>query len=211
MSETYDTGLGFFLKQTDSKGRIVNFLTLSRVDFSKLTSDDVARLTMSNTIFSFNDEQSQVTGMVYVGDFKHLTLKWSAVLPLTFLKSYAAFVHKGVPLRIKEVHIFNIPPITIPLLNTVLSLFSEKIRKRVHFYKSLEDMKPFFDTALLPKEYGGTIPMDEMIAAHKENLRRFRPELLENLKMFKDVRTSLVECDNEFDGAVGSFRKLEVD
>lgn len=187
------------------------FATLSHFDFSKLTPLEFVRLTVTNILFCSSDEQSQIVGAVFVGDYKDLSLKWAAALPLTFMKKCADCVNKVMPLRFKEFHFFNLPAVSIPFFNAVLSFFSDKIQKRVKFYKSIEEMEPFVDINLLPKEYGGTIPMNEMIADHKENLRRYRQELLEYSKMFQDAKTSFNEDDNELNGAVGSFRKLEVD
>lgn len=43
-----------------------------------------------------------------------------------------------------------------------LSIVSEKMRNRIKFYTNAE-LANNVDIALLPKEYGGTMPMAEMI------------------------------------------------
>lgn len=181
---------------------------MSRFDISKLSPYLFIRLIVTNTVFCSSDEVSQIVGHVFIADFKDLSLKWSAALPLSLMKKCADCVNKAMPLRIKEIHIFNLSAVAIPFFNAVISFFSEKIQNRVKFYKSVEEMKQFVDINLLPKEYGGTIPMDEMIADHKKNLRGYRLELLENVKLVQDVKTSFNEDDDELNG---SFRKLEVD
>lgn len=42
-----------------------------------------------------------------------------------------------------------------------MGLISEKIRKRVRLYTAVDDVE--IDKKLLPKEYGGIMPMKEMI------------------------------------------------
>ena len=42
-----------------------------------------------------------------------------------------------------------------------MALISEKIRKRVKLYTSVDDVE--IDKKLLPQEYGGVMPMKEMI------------------------------------------------
>lgn len=67
-------------------------------------------------------------------------------------------------MRHKEVHAINVHPSLKFALDFGMSLISEKIRSRVKIYTSLEDAKNNkMDTSMLPKEYGGTMPMKEMI------------------------------------------------
>lgn len=71
---------------------------------------------------------------------------------------------RTVPMRHKEVHAINAHPSLKFALDFAMSLISEKIRKRVKLYTSLEDaINHKMNVSMLPKEYGGTIPMKEMI------------------------------------------------
>lgn len=74
------------------------------------------------------------------------------------------FFQRTVPMRHKEVHAINSHPSLKFALDFGLSLISDKIRSRVKIYTSLEDaINHKMDVSMLPKEYGGTIPMKEMI------------------------------------------------
>lgn len=44
-----------------------------------------------------------------------------------------------------------------------LGLVTQKLRSRIKFYTSLEAVKCGIDRKILPLEYGGTIPMADMI------------------------------------------------
>lgn len=67
-------------------------------------------------------------------------------------------------MRHKEVHGINAHPSLKFALDFGMSLISEKIKRRVKLYTSLEDaINNKLDVSMLPKEYGGTIPMKEMI------------------------------------------------
>ena len=67
-------------------------------------------------------------------------------------------------MRHKEVHAINVHPSLKFALDFGLSLVSEKIRNRVKIYTSFDDaVNNKMDTTLLPKEYGGSMPMKEMI------------------------------------------------
>lgn len=69
---------------------------------------------------------------------------------------------------------------------------------------------------MLPKEYGGSVPLNDMIEAFKVRLRQKREAILALDDMFieitKDSTNFAGNDDTDIDaGMVGSFRKLEVD
>lgn len=77
-------------------------------------------------------------------------------------------------------------------------------------------MKAKVNPALLPKEYGGTVPLNDMIEAFKARLRQKRETILALDDMYieitKDSANFAGNDDSDIDaGMVGSFRKLEVD
>lgn len=77
-------------------------------------------------------------------------------------------------------------------------------------------MKAKVNPALLPKEYGGTIPLNDMIESFKARLRKQRESILALDDMYieitKDSANFAGNDDSDIDaGMVGSFRKLEVD
>lgn len=68
-------------------------------------------------------------------------------------------------MRHKEVHVINAHPSLKFALDFGLSLISEKIKKRVKIYTNLDEAISAGEMQLdiLPKEYGGIMPMAEMI------------------------------------------------
>lgn len=69
---------------------------------------------------------------------------------------------------------------------------------------------------MLPKEYGGTIPLNDMIEAFKARVRKNRDSLLALDDMYIEITKESTNFagndDTDIDaGMVGSFRKLEVD
>lgn len=115
-----------------------------------------------------------------------------------------------------------------------MNRMSEKLRNRVHVYSKVEEIKAI-DKKILPREYGGLMPMKEMIEIFKEELKAKRDLLLSHDDM--NVRFELyngtvrrgsisalsmpldspVDAFNEkkemfgMSGVQGSFRKLEFD
>lgn len=68
-------------------------------------------------------------------------------------------------MRHKEVHGINVHPSMKFALDFGMSLISEKIKKRVRLYSNIEEVlqSGTLEKDILPKEYGGTMPMAEMI------------------------------------------------
>lgn len=86
----------------------------------------------------------------------------------------------------------------------------------LQFYKNLDELKGKVSPALLPKEYGGTVPIDDMITKFKARLRKQRAAILALDDMYIEITkesTNFAGSDDaDIDaGVVGSFRKLEVD
>lgn len=80
----------------------------------------------------------------------------------------------------------------------------------------MDDLKQKVDPKLLPKEYGGSVPVSEMISAFKNRLRKQRAVILALDDMYIEVtkETANFAGNDDVDidpGMVGSFRKLQVD
>lgn len=139
-----------------------------------------------------------------------------------------------VPMRHKEFHGTLVNPAMKFVLDFGLSLMSEKLRDRVQFHTKLDDQTSV-DRNLLPAEYGGKIPMSEMIEMFKLELEAKRDLLLSHdnmnvrvelypeavllgsaraLKVPLDAPVEAFEQKKDMfgmNGLPGSFRKLEID
>lgn len=86
----------------------------------------------------------------------------------------------------------------------------------MQFHKNLDELHAKINPKLLPKEYGGTIPMSEMIGMFKDRLRARRAIILALDDMHIEITKESANFAGSDDadiaaGVVGSFRKLEVD
>lgn len=216
LEEIIDSGYLFPLPQRDEHGRRIIFSCASRFDASKFTSAQMAR-THAMMVESLLDEQeSQVAGYCYITDEAGLTMNHVSLWSLVDLRKMSKCIQVSSPMRHKETHFVNIPSFANKVIEFALSLTSEKLKKRMFLDKTIEELKSRVDPALLPKEYGGTVPMNDMIAIFKENLRRQRAKTLALDEMCIEVTGSptnwLGNDDADIEGGLmGSFRKLEVD
>lgn len=231
MIDLTNLGYMFASPKRDKNGRRVVIARPGVFDLDKFTQGDMCRIHGIVYETLMEDEENQVRGFVHFADGKGVGFPY---LTLFTIKEAVRIVKNGektLPMRHKEVHCINAHPSMKFALDFGMSLISEKIRKRVRLYTSIEDCleSGYLEHDVLPKEYGGTIPMAEMIELWKEELRRSHPILMSHDSMEVDenlftqrekdgavsaLRRGGVSCGSEGDslcGITGNFRKLEVD
>ncbi|XP_049885346.1 alpha-tocopherol transfer protein-like [Pectinophora gossypiella] len=230
MMELIDLGYIFVSPFKDKGGRRVVIYRPGVFDPYKYTNQDMCRVMGICYETLMEDEETQVRGLVHFADgsgvsFPHLTL---------FTPKEAVRIVKNgertIPMRHKEIYGVNVHPTIKFALDFGMGLISEKIRKRVRLYTAVDDVE--IDKQLLPQEYGGQMPMKEMIELWKEELAKKRDTLLLNdkmavrLEMYSEaaregaisaLRAGANTCagadavGDAMRGLTGNFRKLEVD
>lgn len=83
-------------------------------------------------------------------------------------------------------------------------------------HKSIEELHNEIDPKILPKEYGGTVPLQDMIDALKKTLKEKRDQVVGLDDMYIEINEKecklLSEMNEELGlGIDGSFKKLTVD
>ena len=211
-----DSGYLFPLPERDELGRRIIFSCASKFDASRFTSAQMARTHALVVEALLDDECSQISGYCYITDEAGLTMGHVSLWSFVDLKNMSKCIQASSPMRHKETHFVNIPSFANKVIEFTMSLVSDKLKKRIYLDKNIEELKASVNPALLPKEYGGTVPMAQIIADFKTDLRKQRAKTMALDDMFIEVTKSPTnwlgndESDIE-SGVVGSFRKLEVD
>ena len=80
-------------------------------------------------------------------------------------------------------------------------------------HDNFTELSKHVDVQVLPKEYGGKIPLSEMIADYKQKLQINRELILSNDKMDIIIPETMdwFKNENAEAGVSGSFRKMEID
>lgn len=83
-------------------------------------------------------------------------------------------------------------------------------------YKNLEEMHANIDKKILPKEYGGEVPMEEMLEKFKALLKQKREQILALDDMYIEIDEKSCPLISEMNeelgiGIDGSFKKLTID
>lgn len=205
-----DSGYILPLMQRDHQGRRIVLQCASRLDTDKFSSADAIRL--NSLIFGYlmDEEESQICGYVYIIDASKVSLKHVSMFSFVDIKNWLNCLQKAIPTRMKEYHFINLPGYANALVDFGLSVMSDKMRKRFIYDKSLHELKKHVDEKLLPKEYGGVVPMVEMIKDFKMKLHKYRDKILKNDDQFIIIPKNVTDTASEL-GIGGSFRKLEVD
>lgn len=135
-----------------------------------------------------------------------------------------------MPMRHKEIHGLKVHPSIKFAVDFALAMMSEKMKNRVFLHKKVDDVTTIVDRSLLPKEYGGEMPMSEMIRLFKLELEAKRDIVVSHDRMgvklelyppsvrngsVRSLKSTIeyLECSKkkETEGLQGSFRKLEID
>jgi hypothetical protein len=106
-------------------------------------------------------EEFLIRGVVYILDVGGLGIPYLKVLPLDDLLKIAKNAEKCIATRMKGFHVVNVPAGFSYIANIALNTVSPKLRGRIRFHKNFEEFD-FVEKKILPKEYGGTIPMKDL-------------------------------------------------
>lgn len=100
-------------------------------------------ITATNEIFIMEDPYACINGIIYVLNLKDINLNMASKFTPTFVNNFIQYLEKSLPLRIKHIHMINTPKVFQNIVKIVLSVCSEKIRKRVHIFINLYLFKLF--------------------------------------------------------------------
>ncbi|KAB0792679.1 hypothetical protein PPYR_14638 [Photinus pyralis] len=230
MTELLQTGFLFVCPKRDKNGRRVYIIRPGAFDLSKYTNADMLKIAGIAFETLIEDEENQVKGFVYLADGQGCGLPYVTLFTPLEMVRLVKNGEKTVPARHIEIHGLNVHPTMKFAYEFGISLISEKIRKRIKLYSTIEEFLAggTMELDILPKEYGGTTPMSEMIDNWKEELLNENARLLSHDEMavqeelfsskerdgaVSALRASGGTCGNEDSmyGVTGNFRKLEVD
>ena len=106
---------------------------------------------------------------------------------------------KNLPIRHRSINIMNLPFAMWAVFEFARSFLSHKIKSRIANLSDDEKLRARIGSDILPKEFGGTVPMAEMTAAWKAELVANRSRLisLDSLKVSKDLEKELAVPQKE--------------
>uniref|UniRef100_A0A182PUU6 CRAL-TRIO domain-containing protein n=1 Tax=Anopheles epiroticus TaxID=199890 RepID=A0A182PUU6_9DIPT len=201
----------------DERGRIVHLVRYANLDLDRFQVADQIRFFTMVFESIFEDELNQISGVVCVFDDTNVPMRAFGQWSLTEIKNYIDCVTRALPLRVKEVHVVNLPLFGATVGEWIMSCCSEKLRSRVKCYRTMDEFVGKCNMlSLLPKEYGGSQDRMDLKRQLKDSLDRHRNIILALDDMEVDEKRCLL-VKNQTNpmageqGMIGSFRKLDVD
>lgn len=134
--EVIKLGIVLPLPITGSPGspRIL-FFRMSAYDPNRVSIEEVMKVViMINDILMIEDDNSVVSGQLWVGDLGNISMGHITQMNPAFLKKALLIWQDGSPLRQKGINYINAPQIFQQLFNLIKSLLNEKMKKRVSLY-----------------------------------------------------------------------------
>lgn len=218
-------GYVFAAPKPDKHGRRVVFINAKGLNPKLYSSSDQSRAHYLTYECLMDDAQTQVTGIVEIGDFSGITAAHITNWNPTEFARILKWTEHSLPIRHKEVHLINVPSTLKWLIDFVKNRLSNKIKNRVMVYSDDKDLDKVIDPECLPLEFGGKMPKQEMIELWKQELIANRDIVmtLDKAKLLSDrgitnkssynseKTTSGPSFVSQIESLQGSFRKLEFD
>ncbi|KAF5287381.1 hypothetical protein FQA39_LY15919 [Lamprigera yunnana] len=159
------------------------------------------------------DDNAIVSGVTLWLEATNYSEKYIPQVTPTAMKKYFNCIEKAYPLRIKAVHVTNLPVCFEILFNIVKTFSKSKIAQRV----CITDIKNFYQELpqhLCPKEFGGENGSIETTKKEwKKKLESYRNWFIENrdYKSDESLRWGESRTTENVFGIEGSFRRMEFD
>lgn len=209
-----DNGAAVILPERDHLGRRVVMAFPATLDPNLYMGSDIVRFTISFLDLIESEEISQVTGVICIVDGSHTKLSQARLFSLSEINLIYRANRSAGPLRVKHCYFINLPPFAVLIADLVAKLSNKKMKERMHFLKTVEELHAFIDPSILPQEYGGTVPMADMKKEFKTRLNESSEYFLESNKYtetnFKRMKSNLNIKSHEF-SACESIKKLNLD
>nr|CAH7749386.1 unnamed protein product [Callosobruchus chinensis] len=215
LAEIIDAGYLVPLLERDN-GRLVLFSCAGKFDPHKYTAAHMIRVHSLITEALMDDELNQINGYTYINDESGFQMSHISLWSLTDVRNILRCIQNTTPMRHKANHFLNISPSAIKLIEFAVSLLNEKLKNRIFMYKSIEELYNKLDKKILPKEYGGEIPLQDMLDKFKAQLKEKREKILALDDMYIEIDEKNCPLVSEMNeelglGIDGSFKKLTVD
>ncbi|XP_070534417.1 alpha-tocopherol transfer protein-like isoform X2 [Ptychodera flava] len=185
-------------------------------DLNKYSATECIRAILMCMEQMLEDEETQVNGIVFLGDYEGLSMSHLSKLGPTFGKRTIDAMQNAMPMRIKESHYVNEPKFFETAFGLFKPFLNEKLKKRVIFHgEDIGNLHKYVSSSILPSDYGGSKPpfdnsswVKEMLAA-EEAFKANNEFGLPPKRKSIDALGGNKEGKDASGGLVGAFRKLE--
>lgn len=207
-----ESGWAIVLPEHDDFGRQVVIINTGRQDPKRFTTTDYYRAIQLVLRLLEDDERNQIAGYVLFYDHVGLTLEKILMFGVGDLRRFSQATLKSMPVRLKMSHNYRMPTLAQFFFEICLHLFPARMRNRFVVTPTLADADGI-RLDMMPKEYGGKVPQQEMIDA----FIKFAEDRVDQCLLDEEMKIDTGSVDKQrcklktVDSITGSFKKLEVD
>ncbi|XP_076242795.1 alpha-tocopherol transfer protein-like [Calliopsis andreniformis] len=202
------------LKEPTKKGYKVLFGKLIDPDPSHYSFEDASKY-----FFMVSEMVGLKTGTcdgyVFISDAAEVTLGHASRISPMALKKVVMYVQEAIPVRLKELHFINTPPVMDVVLNMMKPFMKKELWSMIHLHSSLKTLEEFISLDILPDEIGGKAgPISKLHEEQVKEIESKREWFIEEEKLCRvneSLRIGKSRSANELFGVEGSFKKLEID
>ncbi|KAK5649940.1 hypothetical protein RI129_000969 [Pyrocoelia pectoralis] len=170
-------------------------------------------LALADVRLNFSDDFSD--GEIPIFDMSGFSLKHVYKVQLPILKKYMVYTQEAHPVRLKQIHIINVPPFLDKAMAFVKPLMKSEVSSMLHFHQPQSTtLYKHIPQELLPEEYGGTVgKLSDIKNAWVKKVCDSRQFLLDDTrwKVDESKRPSESKYGKQFFDLQGSFRSLDID
>ncbi|XP_076289828.1 uncharacterized protein LOC143213657 [Lasioglossum baleicum] len=156
-----------------------------------------------------------VEGYIFIGDASNVSLGHVGRISPMGMKKLVTYVQDAIPVRLKQVHFINTPPVMDVIMNMAKPFMTRDLWSLIHLHSSLESLEEYVSLDILPNDIGGKAgPLSKF---HEDQIK----ELDDNREWFieeetvarvdESKRVGKSKTANDLFGVEGTFKKLEID
>ncbi|CAH1781701.1 unnamed protein product [Owenia fusiformis] len=144
------------LPHRDDEGRRIFLCQLGRFDVGKdilYNFHDYIAYSGVTMMVSNREEETQVNGYVIFLDLTDQTMKHMTFMPIEFRRKLFGLFSNQLPARIKSMIMYNAGPVWETMWNLAGHFVSAKIKERMSYCKTMEEVYKLIPMRCLPREY----------------------------------------------------------
>jgi hypothetical protein len=176
--ELFDLGFAYPLSGRDDEGKRIIFVQTRKFDTTKFNSTDAIRLLAFIVATLMEEEETQISGISTVTDFTDVTFRYFKLFSIRDIKDFADCAKNASVGREKENFFVNLPSFAAFLFEIGRNALNEKLRQRLITTKSMDQLKSFMDSSLLPQEFGGSLSETAMMENFRKLYERHEKNIL---------------------------------
>ncbi|CAH2093453.1 unnamed protein product [Euphydryas editha] len=151
-------------------------------------------------------------GHIFLFDMQGVRLGHLTRVSLSSLRKFFQYVQEAMPVRMREIHVFNTEPIVDKLLLLIRPFMDKKFFDMIKFHHKNADLENFYSTvaprSTLPPDHGGTLPDTQTL--HKkcmQNLKTLEPYF----RSEEEQRINALPDKKREKAMERAFKNLEID